>query len=154
MSVFPLLVYKSPGIYKKPNGKTYGFVSVQGQDELDEKLAAGWYLSSAEAIEAAGDSAIPPAKPRPKWATKPAKKKKPAKPLDWREKAKAKAKAAAAAVAPVSEPEPEQIADDAPPTRAELEAKATELGIRFDGRTRDKKLGQLIQDRLSETTGE
>jgi pyridoxine/pyridoxamine 5'-phosphate oxidase len=38
--------------------------------------------------------------------------------------------------------------DDAPPTRAELEAKATELGIKFDGRTKDKKLGQLIQDRL------
>jgi len=42
--------------------------------------------------------------------------------------------------------------DDAPPTRTELEAKATELGIKFDGRTKDKKLGQLIQDRLS--TGE
>jgi hypothetical protein len=44
--------------------------------------------------------------------------------------------------------------DDALPTREELEAKATELGIRFDGRTKDKKLGQLIQDRLSENTGE
>ena len=32
----------------------------------------------------------------------------------------------------------------APPTRSELEAKATELGIRFDGRTSDKKLGALI----------
>ncbi len=31
-----------------------------------------------------------------------------------------------------------------PPTRAELEAKAGELGIRFDGRTSDKKLGALI----------
>jgi D-alanyl-D-alanine carboxypeptidase len=40
--------------------------------------------------------------------------------------------------------------DDAPPTREELEAKATELGIKFDGRTKDKKLGQLIQDRLGE----
>jgi hypothetical protein len=49
------------------------------------------------------------------------------------------------------------VADEAPednaaPTRAELEAKATELGIRFDGRTKDKKLGQLIADRLSEPT--
>jgi hypothetical protein len=42
--------------------------------------------------------------------------------------------------------------DDAPPTRDELEAKATELGIRFDGRTGDKKLGQLIHDRLSAPT--
>lgn len=32
----------------------------------------------------------------------------------------------------------------APPTRPELEAKALELGIRFDGRTSDKKLGALI----------
>ena len=39
--------------------------------------------------------------------------------------------------------------DDAPPTRDELEVKATELGIRFDGRTGDKKLGQLIHDRLT-----
>ena len=147
MSVFPLLVYKSPGIYQKPNGKSYSLISVHGQEELDEKLANGWFPSSAAAIEAAGDNAFPPSKPRPKWATKPVKKKKPARPLDWREQAKAKAEAAA--VAPVV-----QADDDAPPTRAELEAKATELGIRFDGRTRDKKLGQLIQDRLSEKTGE
>ena len=147
MSVFPSLVYKSPGIYQKPNGKSYGFTSVQSQEELDEKLDDGWFLSAAEAIEAAGDSAFPPTKPRPKWAIKPVKKKKPARPLDWREQAKAKAEAEA--VAPVVQAE-----DDAAPTRAELEAKATELGIRFDGRTRDKKLGQLIQDRLSEKTGE
>ena len=43
-----------------------------------------------------------------------------------------------------------EVADDAPPTREELEAKATELGIKFDGRTKDKKLGQLIQDKLGE----
>ena len=47
-----------------------------------------------------------------------------------------------------------EVTDDAPPTREELEAKATELGIKFDGRTKDKKLGQLIQDRLSAPTGE
>ena len=149
MSAFPRMLYKSPGIYQKPNGKSYSLISVHGQEELDEKLADGWFPSSAEAIEAAGDNAFPPSKPRPKWATKPVKKKKPARPLDWREQAKAKAEAAA--VAPVV-----QADDDAAPTRAELEAKATELGIRFDGRTKDKKLGQLIQDRLSEQppTGE
>jgi hypothetical protein len=42
---------------------------------------------------------------------------------------------------------PEQ-ADNAPPTREELEAKATELKIKFDGRTSDKKLGQLIESKL------
>jgi hypothetical protein len=83
---------------------------------------------------------------------KPIKVRKPSKPIDGinhrllREQAEAAAKAAEAqAIVPE---------DDALPTREELEAKATELGIRFDGRTKDKKLGQLIQDRLSENTGE
>ncbi len=83
---------------------------------------------------------------------KPVKVRKPSKPIDGinhrllREQAEAAAKAAEAqAIIPE---------DDALPTREELEAKATELGIRFDGRTKDKKLGQLIQDRLSENTGE
>ncbi len=83
---------------------------------------------------------------------KPVKVRKPSKPIDGinhrllREQAEAAAQAAAAqAIVPE---------DDALPTREELEAKATELGIRFDGRTKDKKLGQLIQDRLSENTGE
>lgn len=40
--------------------------------------------------------------------------------------------------------------DDAPPTRAELEIKATELKIKFDGRFSDRKLAQLISEALSE----
>jgi hypothetical protein len=87
---------------------------------------------------------------------KPVKVRKPSKPIDGinhrllREQAEAAAQAAAQPVE-AEQPVPE---DDAAPTRAELEAKATELGIRFDGRTKDKKLGQLIQDKLSEPTGE
>jgi hypothetical protein len=144
---FPAMIYKSPGQQRKPGGGTYNFDSVQTQEELDAKLAAGWFTSSAEAIEAAGDNAGGFKKPKPKWAIKPTKKKKPAKPLDWREQVNAEP-------APVAEPEPEPIDEDTAPTREELEAKAIELGIRFDGRTKDKKLGQLIQDRLSENTGE
>jgi len=144
---FPAMIYKSPGQQRKPGGGTYNFDSVQTQEELDAKLEAGWFESSAEAIEAAGDNAGGFKKPRPKWAIKPIKKKKAAKPLDWRETVKAEP-------APAPAPEPDPIDEDAGPTREELEAKATELGIRFDGRTKDKKLGQLIQDRLSENTGE
>jgi hypothetical protein len=87
---------------------------------------------------------------------KPVKVRKPSKPIDGinhrllREKAEAEAQVASTVV----ESDPEPIDEDAGPTREELEAKATELGIRFDGRTKDKKLGQLIQDRLSENTGE
>lgn len=45
--------------------------------------------------------------------------------------------AEAAAKAPIPD-------DDAPATRAELEAKARELGIAFDGRTSDAKLAAKI----------
>jgi hypothetical protein len=89
--------------------------------------------------------------PKFRKGKKPVKVRKPSKPIDGinhrllREQAEAAAQAAAQAVE-VVDTAPD---DNAAPTRAELEAKATELGIRFDGRTKDKKLGQLIQDRLS-----
>lgn len=41
-------------------------------------------------------------------------------------------------------------ADNAPPTREELETKATELGIHFDGRTSDAKLMRSIDKALSD----
>lgn len=41
-------------------------------------------------------------------------------------------------------------ADDAPATRAELEAKANELGIKFDGRTGDAKLAAKIAAELKD----
>jgi len=48
-----------------------------------------------------------------------------------------------------AEKSPEPIPpDNAPPTRAELETKAKELGIAFDGRTSDKKLTAQIADKL------
>jgi hypothetical protein len=43
----------------------------------------------------------------------------------------------------------EEIADNQPPTRAELEEKAKELGIRFDGRTSDAKLAANIEAALN-----
>jgi hypothetical protein len=98
----------------------------------------------------------------PKYAKnkKPVKVRKPSKPIDGinhrllREQAEAAAQAEAQAAAEVLEAVDTAPEDDAAPTREELEAKAKELGIRFDGRTGDKKLGQLIQDRLSAPTGE
>lgn len=44
---------------------------------------------------------------------------------------------------------PPEVDDGGAPTREELEAKATELGIKFDGRTGDKKLNQLIESKLA-----
>jgi hypothetical protein len=48
-------------------------------------------------------------------------------------------------VEPVSSP---VLDDNAPPTRNELESKATELGIKFDGRYSDKRLALLIEEAL------
>ena len=98
----------------------------------------------------------------PKYAKnkKPVKVRKPSKPIDGINHRLLREQAEAAAQAePQAEPQAVEVVDtvpedDAPPTREELEAKAKELGIRFDGRTGDKKLGQLIQDRLSAPTGE
>ena len=39
--------------------------------------------------------------------------------------------------------------DNAPTTREELEIKATELGIKFDGRTKDSGLSKLIEQALN-----
>jgi hypothetical protein len=39
-----------------------------------------------------------------------------------------------------------EVAEDAPPTRAELEQKAKELGLKFDGRTPDRKLLKMIEE--------
>ena len=45
--------------------------------------------------------------------------------------------------------EPDPIVEsDAPPTREEMAIKARELGIKFDGRTSDKKLSSLIATAL------
>ena len=140
MIELPAILYKSPGPHKKPGGGTYRIVGIKTQEELDAKLLAGWFASSAEAITAAGDKATTPKRVadwRLKAKAKKTKKRRPSKPLGWKL------------------PVPVPVIEDAPPTRAELETKAKELGIRFDGRTRDKKLGQLIHDRLTDpSTGE
>jgi hypothetical protein len=87
----------------------------------------------------------------PKWAKnkKPIKKRKPSRPIDginhrlMAEQVTQVLETVAVEVAAVPE-------DDAPPTRAELEAKAIELNIPFNGRTSDKKLGKLIQTALEQ----
>lgn len=82
---------------------------------------------------------------------KPVKVRKPSKPIDGinhrllREQAEAQAKIKA--VEPV---ETAALDENAPPTRAELETKATELGIPFNGRTSDKKLSGLIATALQQ----
>ena len=44
----------------------------------------------------------------------------------------------------------EQPIDDSPPTRAELEAKALELGLKFDGRNSDSGLSRMLTAALAQ----
>ena len=94
--------------------------------------------------------------PKHRKGKKPVKVRKPSKPIDGINHRLIREQAEAAALAELKTVEVIDTApeDEAAPTREELETKAKELGIRFDGRTGDKKLGQLIQDRLSAPTGE
>jgi hypothetical protein len=46
--------------------------------------------------------------------------------------------------------EHEYPVDNTAPTREELEAKAAELGIKFDGRTTDKSLAEKIESVISD----
>lgn len=54
-------------------------------------------------------------------------------------------------IRPPTEPQSAPIvkdSDESPPTRAELEQKANELGLKFDGRTTDKRLLERIEEAL------
>lgn len=44
----------------------------------------------------------------------------------------------------------DESADESAPTREELESKAAELNIQFDGRTTDKKLAEKIEHALGD----
>ena len=44
----------------------------------------------------------------------------------------------------------DELPDNSAPTREEMEAKAVELGIKFDGRTTDKSLAEKIEYMLNE----
>ncbi len=150
MTTFPCLVYRSPGAIRRAR-YSYNCIAVHDQNQLDIRLSGGWFTTLDAAIEAAGSLAArhlmgrktkkqrrPPAKP-----TAPADRR-----ASVRRAIKAKEQPAPIQEpisASTQEPIPE---DDAPPTRAELEEKAKLLGIKFDGRTSNRKLGKLIEEAM------
>lgn len=92
----------------------YDLRVVHTKDDLDAALADGWFLDQY-AAKAAHEAAALAAQP-----------------------------AAAAGAADAGANAAVVPADAAPPTRAELEQKAAELGVKFDGRTSDKTLAERI----------
>lgn len=101
----------------------YDALTVPDQAGLEAALADGFFLSAAEAKEH-GDAVLKAASDQA--ATE----------ADAKRLADAKALIAAAE------------ADSAPPTRAELEQKATELGITFATNIGDAKLAERIAEKL------
>ena len=119
------MLYKCPGPHEIHCGN-YDYQIVPETD-VEQALAEGWYLTTGEA-KAAHEAAQQPA----------------AAPID-----------PPAEVALV-EPEPpklilmvDDVPDNAPPTRAELEAKARELGMNVHHRTSDRTLAAAIDQALS-----
>jgi len=113
MTEFSALVYRSPGPHRGPSVKSFDCRGVKSQEELEAKLASGWFRTLAEAVN-------------PETKAVNAIKTEPAAPEITREE------------------------ENSPPTRTELEQKATELGIKFDGRTGNKRLLILINTKLNE----
>jgi len=139
--IFPTHVYRCPGIYVMTDGFSYTCVTAQNQAELEDLLNLGWYATLPQASQVAGARAYVKRK-RADWRNLKPKRKK---------SDKAKKPALQAAAEPVPTPTPSAVpADSAEPTRAELEQKATELGIKFDARYGDKTLAKRIQAALKD----
>lgn len=124
MDQFPTMLYRHPSVARDAASLQDGFYDTaiaKDAAERDALLADGFHDTAAEA-RAVSDAAAAAAA------------------------AKVKADAEAAELERARQVL--AAAEGSAPTRAELEQKATELGIKFDGRTSDKKLADLIKATL------
>lgn len=116
----PVLVFKMPGTVTHPKG-LHKFAQARTQEDLDRYLADGWYLTIDEAAEVMSEINLTPHRRGKKVIIKRQEK-------------------------PIGIVESDD--DILTATRAEMELKAEELGIKFDGRTSDKKLLERIEEAL------
>lgn len=145
MSDFPRMVYQSPGL-SVTRGGTFDYTVANDQDGLNFLLADGWFETVAEALAGERQQAEPETEnvsetpePEPEPVVEVAEEE----------------PAPVEAVEPKPEPEPADEPDyNIEPTREELEMKAAELGLQFDGRTSDNKLRQRIEDYLDRMEAE
>lgn len=134
-------LFRAPGAIRRAR-YCYDEMTATNQAQLESRLAAGWHLSLAEALEAAGDRAAPHLAGRSVKRRRVA----PAQPPQERRASVKRAKlveVVEAVVAEVAEPD-----DNAPPTREELVAKAKELKVSFNARTSDETLLERITNAL------
>ena len=144
MSEFPRMVYISPGM-STTRGGTFDYTVANDEEGLAHLLASGWFETIAEAL--AGEREEPE---DVSHETEPEPEPEPEPVVEAVEEDPAPVEAA-----PEPEPEPADEPDyNIEPTREELEMKATELGLQFDGRTSDNKLRQRIEDYLDRMEAE
>jgi hypothetical protein len=125
---FPILVYKSPGTHQCPRG-TFDYLQVCDMDEL-KNASDDYYPTIDLALEKPAD-------------------------FDWDKHAEANGW--------LDSDEDDSDEDDSdevdsdedkdPPTREELEIKATELGIKFQSSIKDETLLKKIEAKLAESEG-
>jgi len=142
MTEFPRMVYISPGM-STTRGGTFDYTVANDEEGLAHLLASGWFETIAEAL--AGERKEPEVEDVPEPEAEP----EPEPVVEAVEEEPAPVEA----VEPEPEPEPEPDYN-IEPTREELEMKATELGLQFDGRTSDNKLRQRIEDHLDRMEAE
>ena len=148
MSDFPRMVYISPGM-STTRGGTFDYTVANDEEGLAHLLASGWFETIAEAL--AGEREEPEPEPEDvSHETEPEPEPEPEPVVEAVEEDPAPVEAA-----PEPDPEPADEPDyNIEPTREELEMKATELGLQFDGRTSDNKLRQRIEDYLDRMEAE
>lgn len=150
MPAFPTFVFRSPGPQRHSSGGAYRFVPVNNEADLAEMLGQGYHADVRTAIAACGERAFTHG-----LTTTQARKVNASK-LLARLQARLAENTIPAAVVEVEEPAavaPEPVAppaDDAPPTRAELEQQAVKLGVRFRASTSDERLLERINEAMKE----
>ena len=137
--IYPGFVYRSPGP-RISASRCFDLCSVADESAFAEKIAAGWSETLDQAYEKAGGGFVKPKVAGWRKVKKAKKPRKPSRPLDGINHR------LIAKETPVAAPEP--VADESPVTRAEMEAKAIEIGLKFDGRTTDRVLLQRIQESI------
>lgn len=155
---FPTIVYRTPGQHQCAGG-TYSYTAAGNQEQFARLTDEGWFPSLKEAMSADSEPVVSDPKPEPdadvvtpqSWLLDKAKD------LGLEVEDSLTADELLFLICheyakPAAEGDGDNAgnAGNAQPTREEMEIKAKELGIHFDGRTTDKSLAEKIEHVLSE----
>lgn len=140
---FPRFVFKDIGEYQRPGG-TYSSELVEDQHQYDAALKSGWFSTL--------DAALAPPAPVGPQETAPEPEVPEVAEVSTENSVDSSSDTSdSSLLADSSFPVTEE---NALPTRAELELKATELGLTFHHRLKDENLAKMIDEALSNRSSE